>query len=64
MGTEQMTVSFPSSFSSVPVINASLESDVIYFHVIKNKTVGGFDITFSDEVQEAGVVLNVFASNQ
>jgi len=64
VGTERMTVSFPNAFSSIPVINASLESDVVYFHVIKNKTVGGFDITFSDEIQEAGVVLNVFASNQ
>jgi cytoskeletal protein CcmA (bactofilin family) len=64
VGTEQMTVSFPSEFSSVPVINASLEGEVVYFHVIKNKTVNGFDIALSDEVQEAGVVLNVFASNQ
>ena len=64
VGTEQMSVSFGSAFSSVPVINASLEGEVIYFHVIKNKTVNGFDIIFSDEVQEAGVILNVFASNQ
>ena len=66
VGIEEMTVSFPGGvFSSVPVIQVSLESDgVVYFHAMKNKTVSGFDISFSDQIQESGNYLNIFASNQ
>jgi hypothetical protein len=64
VGTEEMSISFASNFSSTPVVSTSFESEVLYLHAIKNKTVSGFNVIFSDEIQEAGAVLNVFASNQ
>ena len=62
-GVEEYTVLFPSGeFESVPTINVSLESEVGYMFALKNKNVSGFDITFSDFIQESGVSIDVFAS--
>ena len=62
---ESMSVSFPgSAFASAPVVNVTMEGSVSYFFMISNKTTTGFDISFSDEVLENDIVLNVFASNQ
>ena len=62
---ESMTVSFPgSAFASAPVVNVTMEGSVSYFFMIGNRTTTGFDISFSDEVLENDIVLNVFASNQ
>lgn len=62
-GTEETTILFPGdSFGSVPVVTASLESEVGYMFSIKNRTVSGFFISFSDIIQENDVYLNVNAS--
>jgi len=62
---ESMSVSFPgSAFSSTPVVNVSIQGSVYYAFSISNRTTTGFDISFSDEVLENDIVLNVFASNQ
>lgn len=62
---ESMSVSFPgSAFSSTPIVNVSIEGSVYYAFSLSNRTISGFDISFSDEVLENDIVLNVFASNQ
>ena len=62
---ESMSISFPgSAFSSTPIVNVSMEGSVSYAFMISNRTTTGFDISFSDEVLENDIVLNVFASNQ
>jgi len=62
---ESMAVSFPgSAFSSTPIVNVSIEGSVYYAFSLSNRTISGFDISFSDEVLENDIVLNVFASNQ
>ena len=62
-GFEDLTILFPSgSFDSVPAINATLESEVGYMFSLKNKTVSGFDVSFSDVIQEENVFLDVIAT--
>jgi len=62
---ESMSISFPgSAFASTPIVNVSMEGSVSYAFMISNRTTTGFDISFSDEIQEGDIVLNVFASNQ
>lgn len=62
-GVEEYTVLFPSGdFASIPTVNVSLESEVGYMFALKNKSVSGFDITFSDFIQEDNVSIDVFAS--
>ena len=62
---ESMAVSFPgSAFSSTPIVNVSIEGSVYYAFSLSNRTISGFDISFSDEILENDIVLNVFASNQ
>jgi len=64
-GVDTAGISFPGdAFTSAPSVQVTLEGDVVYQSVIKNCTVSGFDIYLSDDVQEAGTYLNVFASNQ
>jgi hypothetical protein len=65
-GIESAFVAFPGAhFSSVPTVQATVEGDeVIYGLILKNRSVSGFNVYFSDVVQESNVVLNVFASNQ
>lgn len=62
---ESMSVTFPgSAFSSAPIVNITMEGSVSYAFMISNRTTTGFDISFSDEVLENDIVLNVFATNQ
>ncbi len=62
-GFEDLTIMFPSgAFESIPVVNATLESEVGYMFSLKNKTVSGFDVSFSDVIQEDNVFLDVTAS--
>jgi hypothetical protein len=62
---ESMSVTFPgSAFYSAPIVNVTMEGSVSYAFMISNRTTTGFDISFSDEVLENDIVLNVFASNQ
>jgi hypothetical protein len=64
--SDSISVAFPgAAFSSVPTVQATLEgSDVMYGLLIKDRSVSGCSVFFSDTVQENGVVLNIFASNQ
>jgi hypothetical protein len=65
VGVESTGISFPGNvFGSTPSVQVTMEGDVIYQSLIKNRTVSGFDIYFSDSIQEENVYLNVFASNQ
>ena len=62
---ESMSVTFPgSAFYSAPIVNVTMEGSVSYAFMISNRTTTGFDISFSDEVLENDIVLNVFATNQ
>jgi hypothetical protein len=62
---ESMSVAFPgSAFLSAPVVNATIGGSVYYAVSVNNATITGFDVSFSDEVQENDIVLNVFASHQ
>jgi uncharacterized phage infection (PIP) family protein YhgE len=64
-GSEDITVPFPGSvFPSVPRINVTIESEVGYLFALKNKTASGFDISFSDTIQEDNVSLDVYATIQ
>lgn len=63
-GTEETTVLFPGNpFENIPVVTASLESEVGYMFSIRNKTVSGFFVSFSDVIQEDNVYLNVSAAD-
>ena len=63
IGNDSLSVSFPGgSFASIPSVVASLEAEVIYQYVIKNKTVSGFDIEFSDTILESNTSIDVIAS--
>lgn len=63
-GADNMGVTFPSVFGSLPKIQTSVEvsQDIMYAVNIKNKTVSGFTAIFSDTIRETGVFLHVFAS--
>jgi len=64
-GIESTGISFPGdAFSSAPSVVVTLEGDVIYSTLVKNRSVSGFDIFFSDLIQEENAYLNIFASNQ
>lgn len=64
-GIETTGVAFPgSAFSSTPTVQVTFEGDVIYQTIVKNRTTTGFDVFFSDIIQENNSYLNVFASNQ
>jgi hypothetical protein len=65
VGIETTGIVFPgSAFATAPTVQVTFEGDVIYQTVVKNRTVSGFDVYFSDVIQEEGSYLNVFASNQ
>ena len=65
IGIETTGISFPgSAFASAPTVQVTFEGDVIYQTVLKNRTVSGFDVYFSDVIQEENSYINVFASNQ
>ena len=64
-GVETTGIVFPgNAFASAPTVQVTFEGEVIYQTVVKNRTVSGFDVYFSDIIQEEGSYLNVFASNQ
>lgn len=64
-GIETTGIAFPgSAFATAPTVQVTFEGDVIYQTVVKNRTVSGFNVFFSDVIQEEGSYLNVFASNQ
>ena len=65
IGIDATGISFPGvNFTSAPSVQVTLEGDVVYQSVIKNTTTSGFDVYFSDDIQESNTYLNVFASNQ
>jgi hypothetical protein len=64
-GIETTGIAFPGTeFTSAPTVQVTFEGDVIYQTVVKNRTVSGFDVFFSDVIQEENSYINVFASNQ
>jgi hypothetical protein len=65
LGSEDITVLFPSgAFSEVPKINVTLISEVGYMLALRNKTVSGFGVSFSDTIQENDVSIDVVATIQ
>lgn len=64
-GIEILNVSFPGdAFSSTPSVQLTLDGEVSYQTVVRNRSAIGFDAYFSDIILETGTYLNVFASNQ
>ena len=65
LGSEDITVLFPSgAFPEVPKINVTLISEVGYMLALRNKTVSGFGVSFSDTIQENDVSIDVVATIQ
>lgn len=65
LGSEDITVLFPSgSFPEIPKVNVTLVSEVGYMFALRNKTVSGFGISFSDTIQENDVSIDVVATIQ
>lgn len=65
LGSEDITVLFPSgAFTEIPKINVTLISEVGYMFALRNKTVSGFGISFSDTIQENDVSIDVVATIQ
>lgn len=52
------------TFSSVPIVYCNIDGDnIIYQTLVKNKTISGCDIYFSDTIQENNYYLNIYAFN-
>ena len=65
IGIETTGISFPGAvFTSAPSVQVTLQGDVAYQSMINGITTSGFDVYFSDYIQESNTYLNVFASNQ
>jgi hypothetical protein len=64
-GISKLDIFFPTPFSIIPSIfcNIDGENNVIYQTLIKNKTVSGCSIFFSDTIQEENCYLNIFVSD-
>lgn len=64
-GISKLDVSFPIQFNLIPSIFCSIDGgdDIIYQTLVKNKTVSGCSIFFSDTIQEENCSLNIFISN-
>ena len=64
VGLSNIDVQFPSEFSAVPSIHCNIDGggNVIYQTLIKNKTISGCSILFSDTIQEEDCYLNIFIS--
>lgn len=64
-GIETSGISFPGdAFSSTPSVQLTVEGEVGYQAVVRDRTTSGFTVYFSDVVLEENTYLNVFASNQ
>jgi hypothetical protein len=64
-GISKLDVFFPTQFSITPSIFCNIDGgdDIIYQTLIKNKTVSGCSIFFSDTIQEENCYLNIFVSD-
>ena len=64
-GIETSGISFPGdAFSSTPSVQLTVEGEVGYQTVVRDRTTSGFTVYFSDVILEENTYLNVFASNQ
>jgi len=65
-GISKLDVNFPIQFNIIPSIFCNIDGgdDIIYQTLIKNKTVSGCSIFFSDTIQEQNCSLNIFVSNK
>ncbi len=63
-GTSFQFIAFPNNFASIPRVSATLEvtSGVLYSWAINNRTISGFNLLLSNDIQETGVYLNVICS--
>lgn len=64
-GISKLEISFPVEFSLIPSVFCSIDGgdNIIYQTLIKNKTVSGCSIFFSDTIQEENCFLNILISN-
>ena len=58
-------ITFPDGpFLSTPIVYCNIDGDnIIYQTLVKNKTISGCDIYFSDTIQENNYYLNIYAFN-
>ncbi len=63
-GNDTYFIEFPFSFSSAPKVVASVEitGDVLYSIAIRNRTVSGYSVIFSDYIAESGVGVHTIAT--
>ena len=62
-GFDQYYVNYPSDFTVNPIVNVTLETSSIYSYMlsISNISETGFLASFSDDILETGVYLNILA---
>jgi hypothetical protein len=65
-GIEETGIPFPYSFGMVPRVLADLQlvSETGYLVGVKNVTATGYIAMFSDIIEETGIRLHTFATNQ
>lgn len=62
-GIDSYTGTFATTFSTLPVIAATMETTGVYGYVVNltRTTTSGFVVDFSDVIRESGVELNIIA---
>jgi hypothetical protein len=65
-GIEETGINFPYTFAAIPrvLVDMQLVSDTGYLVGIKNVTATGYTAIFSDIIEETGLYLHTFATNQ
>jgi hypothetical protein len=65
-GIEETGIAFPYTFSAIPRVLADLQlvSDTGYLVGVKNVATTGYVVVFSDVIEETGLYLHTFATNQ
>jgi len=62
-GFDNYLIGFPLSFSSIPFVETTLElpsgSNNLYTFATQNITTTGFNVVFSETIQETGLILNI-----
>jgi hypothetical protein len=63
-GLDNYFISFPTNFSIAPKVVSTVEvtGDVMYSSAVRNRTVSGYTVIFSDTIAESGVVLHTIAT--
>ena len=65
-GIEETGIAFPYTFAAIPRVLADLQlvSDTGYLVGVKNVATTGYVVVFSDVIEETGLYLHTFATNQ